>query len=287
MSDVADLAQERVESIIARAKEYGENTRVVIDKMEHEDVFPFPAYAVGQKKPDWADSNVGMIEMNYPRHGHWLGEQTVFRVGTERVPDWMLGFTSFDQSTCLPDDGTIDDIKTAILQCLADSVMLKARGISALFARYNIETVEFIADFLTGELSVYCHTQRGVMSVNGIMSNHRVRKAMTGKVTVHVEALVENERRTDTYLGRKQPKYQPVVRMFIYRDKVLVHNEPDHWSAGTKYERGDNLNIGGMQWVVGVESADPGRGWDDRRRFKDCAALSARERAYSQAARNR
>jgi hypothetical protein len=288
-SELAALAHERVEAIVAQALMYAENTGVVIDRMEHEDVFPFPLYAIKQRKSsDWSQGiPVGIIELEYPRQAHLRGEQTVFRVGTERVPDWLLGFTTFDQRASLPDDGTIDDIKAGVLACLGDCVVLKARAMRDMFERYDMETTEFVADFLTGELTVYCTTQRSCISVNGVMSNHRVRKMMVGKVTAHVSTYIERGRRTDGHLGDKQPKYQEITRTFIYRDQVLVHNEPQNWSAGTTYANGDCIKIGSMHWSCVNEFADSSGGGDDARRFKERAALGVRERAYAQAARNR
>jgi hypothetical protein len=286
-SDAAELARHRVESIVAQAMTYAENTGIVIDRMEHEDLFPFPEYAVRKKKDDWSESNGGIIELEYPRRSHWFGEQTVFRIGTERVPDWLLGFTTFDQKASLPDDGTAEDIKSSVLACLGDCVVMKARAMRAMFERYDMETTEFTADFLTGELTVYCTTQRSCISVNGVMSNHRVRKMMVGKVTAHVSTYIERGRRTDGHLGDKQPKYQEITRTFVYRDQVLVHNEPQNWSAGTTYANGDCIKIGSMHWSCVNEFADSGSGGDDARRFKERAALGVRERAYAQAARNR
>lgn len=288
-SDLAILARERVEAIVAQALQYGENTGVVIERMEHEDVFPFPVYAVKERKPDWADSNVGVVELEYPRQAHLRGEQTVFRVGSERVPDWLLGFTSFEPKSCLPEDGTIDEIKCSVVACLDDCVVTKARSIQTLFDHYSILVTEFAADFATGELSVYCHTNRCVMSVNGIMTNHRVRKAMTGKITVHVETSYERRLMSDYVhsIDRNKPRRQAITRTFVYRDRVLVHDAPQNWSEGTTYANGDTVDIGVARWSGIDELAYSGSGGDDRRRFKERAALGVRERAYAKAARNR
>jgi hypothetical protein len=288
-SEIAAHAQQLAEAVVARAEGFSASTRLVTEKIEYEDAFPFPEYALAKRRPtDWEDeSATGVVELHYPNGAYMLGEPVVFKIGGVKVPDWTLGYVSFENRASLPEDGTIDEIKAAIVAVISDCVAMRAREIRDLLAHYNIETVEFSADFLNGNLTVSCWTQRSVMSVNGVMTNQRVRKGMTGRVTVKIDTYVESHRRTDDYLGAAKPPKQTVTRTFVYENKVLIRNEPEHWSAGSTYGNGDIVSVGSLRWRVGDDPLDSVPGFTVKRRPEARTDLSPGERAYAQAARNR
>lgn len=286
--DYVEYRREVEKAIADRAAEYAQETGIITEKMEHEDVFPFPEFAIKQtKRKQKADWMSHMIELTYPKDAHLCGNPVTFTVGGVKVPDWMHGFATVRPVTPLPEDGSADDIKQALMGCMADCVAVQARAIRDLLESYNIEVVEVQADFVGGLLTFHCWTTRGVMGTNDVMSNRKVRKAMTGNTRVLVKTFVESNRRTDSYLSEKdRPKKQEVTRTFVYQDGRLIHNEPETWSAGTVYGNGDIVAVSGLRWVV--ENA-PDTSYREPRpgKLKDCAALGARERAYANAARNR
>lgn len=260
LAELVRHAQEIADAAVTRATDYRKQFRCTTDGMchiEHEDIFPYPKYAIKLKPVDWYDSDTPCVyAMNYPR-GTYMGDPIPFRIGNQRIPDWVLGYISFEQRTCLPEEGTPDDFKQGVLQMLGDNVVAHVREIRDLFLRYNIEVNEASADFVTGEIRLACSTQRSVQSVNGVLTNHRVRKVMTGRVVVEVDTYVEPHNRTDDYLGASAPPKQIVLKTYVYQDKKLLLNEPACWTAGTKYGDGDLISVGTLRWRVGEDIPNP------------------------------
>jgi hypothetical protein len=253
--------------------------RLKVQKMEYEAVFPLASNAWKSVfEADWNTSNV-------PKNT--FEKVALFRVNGHLIPDWMHGFTAIDHDASLPEAGSDEEIKAGIFGVMEDCLARKARVVRDTLENYDIMAVEFKGDFLTRTLHVLAVTNRQVMSVNTVLTNKKVRTAMTGRVVLSVHTNVEPHRRTDDYL-HPQPARQHLVRTFVYCDRVLVRNEPESWSAGTSYANGDIVSAAGIRWRVGDDPLDTVPGFlVGRNGAKARSALGTRERAYAQAARNR
>jgi hypothetical protein len=267
-------------NVLSKTLTAEEAERRNVERMDFDTVFPVPGNAwlpFTPKARDWMSTNIVAQECE---------KLTVFRVNGRLVPDWMYGFTAIQHDASLPEVGSDEEIKAGIFAVMEDCLVRKARDIRDLLENYNIMAVEFQGDFVTKTLRVIAVTNRQVMAVNTVMTNKKVRSVMIGRVVVDIHTQVEPHRRTDDYL-HPQPQRQHLLRTFVFHDRVLVRNEPESWSAGSSYDTGDVLSIGGLTWRVGDDPLDSIAGFAVRRGPEDRAALGARERAYAQAARNR
>jgi hypothetical protein len=220
---------------------------------------------------------------------------TIVLKGVE-VPDWLYGFIAHENNTCLPENGTADECKEAILAVMEESAASVIRRVNQCLESYDIKLITVEVDLLGQHITLHCITDKPVMQVNTIMGNRVVRKAMPPRARVCVNTFVEPNRRTDDYL-KNRPERQEISREFFYEDGTIVRDEPQHWSAGMKHEPGDILRIGSValrieeqgnnQWADIAFDGDPIAGRDDRRRVQDGTPFQPGERAYWNAARNR
>lgn len=241
---------------------------------------------------EWSTSNRGSV---------WVDESmdtymsTIVLKGQE-VPDWIYGFISHHNTTCLPENGTADECKEAILAVMEQSAASVVRRVAQVLDCYSIKIITVEVDLMGEHIVLHTITDKPVMQVNGIMGNKVVRKAMPPRSKVYVNTHVEQSRRTDDYLKTK-PAKQEISREFYYEDGTIVRAEPQHWSAGSTYEPGDILRIGSIAmrvegernnpWADVAFDGDPIAGRDDPRRPKNGTPFCPGERASWNAARNR
>jgi hypothetical protein len=212
------------------------------------------------------------------------------------VPDWLYGFISHQNNTCLPENGTADECKEGILAVMEESAAAVVRRVSKCLDSYDIKLITVEVDLLGEHMVLHTVTTRPVMEVNGIMGNKVVRKIMPPRAKVCVNTHVEQSRRTDDYLKNK-PAMQEISREFYYEDGTIVRAEPQHWSAGSTYEPGDILRIGSVAirvedelnnpWQGVAHDGDPIAGRDDPGRTKMGTPFQPGERAHWNARRNR
>jgi uncharacterized protein YajQ (UPF0234 family) len=212
----------------------------------------------------------------------------------QEVPDWLYGFISHQNNTCLPEGGTADEIKDAILAVMEESAAGAVRRVSQCLDHYDIKIITCEIDLLAERITIHCSTDRPVMAINQIMCNKVVRTAMPPRARVCVNCHVEEGRRTDDYL-KNRPERQEISREFFYEDGTIVRDEPQHWSAGMRHATGDIIRIGsiververGGVWSNVAFDGDPIAGRNDRRRVQAGTPFQPGERAYWNIARNR
>jgi hypothetical protein len=232
------------------------------------------------------------IKMSWSTDEHM---STILLNGQE-VPAWLYGYLSHENKTCLPENGTADEIKDGIFAVLEESSAAVIQRVAMCLLDYEIKIVTSEVDLLGEHITIHCMTNRPVMEVNTIMGNRVVRKVMPSRAKVCVNTHVEQSRRTDDYLS-DPPAKQEVLREFFYENGTIVRAEPQHWSAGSVYEPGDILRIGSVAmrvegernspWANLAHDGDPVAGRDDPRRFKNGTPFQPGERAYWNAGRNR
>lgn len=227
----------------------------------------------------------------------WDCFQTTVLLNGVEVPDWLYGYLSVDNDTCLPEGGSNEEVKDGIFAVLEDSAQATLRKAAQVLDGYGIKVMTSEVDLVDKRLSIHCHTDRPVMQVNGIMGNKNIRQALPPRTRICVNTFVEPHRRTDSYLeADKRPTHQVVTREFYYENGTLVRSEPQHWSAGMKYEPGDIINIGSIAFRVeeersrdqiGREEFNPGRDIAELRRVQRGTAFQPGERANWHRTRHR
>jgi hypothetical protein len=252
------------------------------------DVFPL---AERKLKADWVATN-GCVYVDESPEQYM---STIVLKGQE-VPDWIYGFISHENTTCLPENGTADECKEGILAVFEESAASVVRRVSQVLDSYDIKVMTVEVDLLGEHIVLHTWTTKPVMQVNGIMGNKVVRKAMPSRAKVCVNTHVEQTRRTDDYL-KHRPDQQEISREFYYEGGTIVRAEPEHWSAGSTYEPGDIIRIGSLThrvegefnnpWRDAAFDGDPIAGRDDPGRVQAGTPFSPGERAYWNARRHR
>jgi hypothetical protein len=250
------------------------------------DIFPTSK----QTDPEWGKHS-GSVWVN----NSWdIFMSTIVLKGQE-VPDWLYGFISHQNNTCLPEEGTADEIKEAIYAVMEESAAGVIRRVNQMLDSYSIKILTVEVDLLGEHITLHCTTDKPVMQINTIMGNAKVRNAMPPRARVCVNTHVEQGRRTDDYL-KHRPEKQEISREFFYENGTIVRDEPQHWSAGMKHEPGDILRIGSIamrveedrrSWANVAFDGDPVAGRNEHRRVQVGTPFQPGERAYWNAARNR
>jgi hypothetical protein len=245
-----------------------------------------------QTSEEWSTSNIGSVYVDESPDSFM---STIVLKGQE-VPDWLYGFISHQNNTCLPENGTADECKEGILAVMEESAASVVRRVSQCLDSYSIKIITVEVDLLGEHMVLHAITDKPVMQVNTIMGNKVVRGVMPPRAKVCVNTHVEHDRRTDDYLKNK-PALQEISRDFYYEDGTIVRAEPQHWSAGSTYEPGDILRIGSVAirvedelnnpWADVAFDGDPIAGRDDPGRSKNGTPFRPGERAYWNARRNR
>jgi hypothetical protein len=241
---------------------------------------------------EWSTTNRGSV---------WVDESLETCMSTivlngQEVPDWIYGFISHQNNTCLPENGTADECKDAIFAVMEQSAAAVVRRVAWCLNYYSIKIITVEVDLLGEHIVIHTMTEKPVEQVNMIMGNKVVRKVMPPRAKVIVNTHAEETRRTDDFFKRK-PAKQEISREFYYEDGKIVRAEPQHWSVGSTYEPGDILRIGSVAmrvereghnpWADIAHDGDPIAGRDDPRRPKNGTPFCPGERAYWNAARNR
>ncbi len=214
----------------------------------------------------------------------------------QEVPDWIYGYISHTNLSCLPENGTADECKEGILRVMEESAASVVRKVAAALEKYDIKIITVEVDLLGEHIVIHAWTSKPVMQVNGIMGNKVIRQAVPSRAKICVNTHVEQSRRTDDYLKNK-PERQEISREFYYEGGTIVRAEPEHWSAGQVYEPGDIIRIGSIAarveenknspWHDIAFDGDPIAGRDDPRRVQAGTPFQPGERAYWNARRNR
>lgn len=246
--------------------------------------------AYGGRRAEWSTTNVPKT---------WdTNEMSTMLLRGHEVPASMYGYLAHENNTCLPENGTADEIKDGILAVLEESAASVSRRVTHCLGMYDINVLTFEVDLLDQRMTIHCLTAKPVMQVNTIMGNHKVRTSMPPRARVCVTTFVEENRRTDGHLKADKPAKQEVVRDFFYEDGTIVRDEPQHWSAGMKHEPGDIIRIGtiahrvedtkrAINWEGIAFDGDPIAGRDDFGRIQNGTPFQPGERASWHSARNR
>jgi hypothetical protein len=96
------------------------------------DVFPTSKLT----DPDWS-THSGSVWVDES----WDQFMSTIVVNGQEVPDWLYGFISHQNNTCLPENGTADECKDAIFAVMEQSAAGVVRRVAQVLDYYSIKII--------------------------------------------------------------------------------------------------------------------------------------------------